>query len=435
MTYFTKVLGFVLAGFSFSVSADCLSQSNDINFILDAKAQGQFRYLPKSQQAKVIDLKGLSFTDYLLETEQQIIALNPRANVPCPINNDVLALQNISSPTIADLVKPYQLTQPNNQKVVVLFHGLTDSPYSFHDLSAFYHQQGFNVRTVLLPGHGTAAEHLRYVDYKDWQAIAAFAIEQSLNDFEQVYLGGFSTGAGLILDYMQTRKSLDKKLAGVMLFAPATKAKNSKSWLAQYIDYIPFLNWLDKDADVDFAKYESFPINAGAQVHLLMNEVYPLKKHHTTHSVPMFVAVPEHDMTIETSATLDLLAQWQQRMPSPLTLVYYGERNNLAAFKAFDKVKLVTPQCYTKCDLQIQMAHTALPNAAENVHYGENAGYRNCGHYLGDFAKYNECKVVSDIHASEITPSAKEQHTSFKRLTYNPYYSQLTEELVQFLNK
>ncbi|WP_372766606.1 alpha/beta hydrolase [Pseudoalteromonas sp.] len=434
MTYFTKVLGLVLAGFSFSVSADCLSQSNDINFILDAKTQGQFRYLPQSQQAKVIDLKGLSFTDYLRESEQHIASFNPRAATPCPIDNYVINQQNIASPTILDLVKPYQLTQPNSQKVVVLLHGLTDSPYSFHDLSAFYHQQGFNVRTVLLPGHGTAAEHLRYVDYKDWQAIAAFAIEQSLNDFEQVYLGGFSTGAGLILDYMLTRKSLDKKLAGVMLFAPATKAKNSMSWLAQYIDYIPFLNWLDKDADVDFAKYESFPINAGAQVHLLMNEVYPFKTQHKTHSVPMFVAVPEHDMTIETSATLDLLAQWQQRTPSPLTLVYYGERANLSMFKGADKVKLVTPQCQTECDTQIQMAHTAIPNTAENVHYGEKAGYRNCGHYLDDLAKYNECKVVEDIHESEITFSAKEQYNSFKRLTYNPYYAQLTEELAIFLN-
>lgn len=429
-----KRLGILLLFISNNSFANCLAQSTDVKLINQAIAEGSYRFLVKSDVAKVLDLSDLTFSDYLTQTEQQIIALNPRANVPCPINNYVLAQQNISSPTIADLVKPYQLTQPHSQKVVVLFHGLTDSPYSFHDLSAFYHQQGFNVRTVLLPGHGTAAEHLRHVDYKDWQAIAAFAIEQSLNDFEQVYLGGFSTGAGLILDYMQSRTSLDKKLAGVMLFAPATKAKNSMSWLAQYIDYIPFLNWLDKDADVDFAKYESFPINAGAQVHLLMNEVYPLTKQHTTHTVPMFVAVPELDMTIETSATLDLLKQWQQRTPSPLTLVYYGERNNLAAFKAFDKVKLVTPQCQTECDTQIQMAHTALPNAAENVHYGEKAGYRNCGHYLGDLAKYNECKVVSGIHASEITPSAKEQHTSFKRLTYNPYYAQLTEELALFLN-
>jgi hypothetical protein len=220
-----------------------------------------------------------------------------------------------------------------------------------------------------------------------------------------------------------------------MLFAPATKAKNSMSWLAQYIDYIPFLNWLDKDADVDFAKYESFPINAGAQVHLLMNQVYPLTKQHNTHNVPMFVAVPEHDMTIETTATLDLLNQWQQRTSSPLTLVYYGERDNLAAFNAFENAKIVTPQCLKDCDTQIQMAHTAIPNSADNVHYGDKAGYRNCGHYLGDLAKYNECKVVSEIVASEITPYAKAQHTTFKRLTFNPYYAQLTEELALFLTK
>ncbi len=430
-----KTLGILLFFISASSFANCLSQSADVKLINHSISEGSYRFLAKSDVAKVVDLSDLNFEDYLVQTEQQITALNPRANVPCPVNNYVLNQQNISAPTITDLVKPYQLTHANSDKVVLLIHGLTDSPYSFHDLSAFYHQQGFNVRTVLLPGHGTAAEHLRYVDYNDWRALSAFAIEQSLNDFEQVYLGGFSTGAGLILDYMLTRKSLSPKLSGVMLFAPATKAKNSMSWLAQYIDYVPFLNWLDKDADVDFAKYESFPINAGAQVHHLMSDVYPLTKHHITHNVPMFVAVPEHDMTIDTAATLDLLAQWQRKTPTPLTLVYYGERDNANQLSAFENVKLVTPQCMPKCDDQLQMAHTAIPNAPSNIHYGEHAVYRNCGHYLADVKKYNACKVTPNIPASEKTPLAGEKHALFQRLSYKPYYSELTNELALFLAK
>ncbi len=47
------------------------------------------------------------------------------------------------------------------------------------------------------------------------------------------------------------------------------------SWLGLPVILIicPFVNWVDKDADIDFAKYESFPFNAGAQVHALMSEV------------------------------------------------------------------------------------------------------------------------------------------------------------------
>ena len=434
MTYFTKMLSLVLVGFSYGVSADCLSQSSDINFILDAKGQGHFRYLPKSKQAKVIDLKGLSFADYLRESEQHIASFNPRAKTPCPIENYVINQQNIESPTISDLVKPFELTQNNNDKVVVLFHGLTDSPYSFHDLSEFYHKQGFTVRTVLLPGHGTAPEHLRHVDYKDWRAIAEFAVEQSINDFDKVYLGGFSTGAGLIWDYMMSRESLDAKLAGVMMFAPASKAKNSMSWAAQYVDYIPFVNWLDKDADVDFAKYESFPVNAAAQVHGLMSEIYPVKQSHHLHNIPMFVVVPEHDTTIETKATLELLASWQQQKPFPLTLTYYGDKANLNGINNINNVRLITPQCSEKaCNTSLQMAHTSIPNAHNNMHYGETAQYRNCGHYLGLEDKYTHCKNVDNIVASETTESAKQQHDVFKRLTYNPYFAEMKISLEQFL--
>lgn len=57
------------------------------------------------------------------------------------------------------------------------------------------------------------------------------------------------------------------------MWSPASKAKSDLAWLAQYIDGIPFVDWLDLDADIDFAKYESFPYNAAAQVHSLMNLV------------------------------------------------------------------------------------------------------------------------------------------------------------------
>ena len=133
------------------------------------------------------------------------------------------------------------------------------------------------MRTVLLPGHGTAPEHLEYIDYNDWREITDFAIEQAISDFEEVHLGGYSTGGGLVFDYLFSQSELNDKLASVMLFAPATKAKNELAWASPYVNLVPFLKWLEKGADVDVTKYESFSVNAAAQVQNLMKNVYPLK--------------------------------------------------------------------------------------------------------------------------------------------------------------
>ena len=171
------------------------------------------------------------------------------------------------------MVAPFELAQDNNDKAILLIHGLTDSPFSFHDLSQYFFQQDFTVRTLLLPGHAIAPSELLNVDYEEWQQAAKFAIEETLSDYQQVYLGGLSTGGALIFDYLMQQKYVDTNIKGLFMWSPASKAKSDLVWLAQYIDAIPFVDWLDLDADIDFAKYESFPYNAGAQEHAPMSLV------------------------------------------------------------------------------------------------------------------------------------------------------------------
>jgi esterase/lipase len=436
MSYLNLKIGFLLLVLSTTVWADCLVHSADETIIKESFEKGTYRNLPVSDEPKVIDLDGLNFDQYLAKSTQHINALNVRANMPCPINNYVTSQLKLQKPTVLDVVKPYELAHPNRDKVIVLFHGVTDSPYSFHDLSAFFHQQGFTVRTVLLPGHGTAPEHLEYIHYDDWREITEFAIEQATNDFDEVHLGGYSTGGGLVFDYLFSQSELNAKLASIMLFAPATKAKNKHAWASPYINMVPFLTWLEKGADVDVTKYESFSVNAAAQVQNLMNNVYPLKKRYYVHDIPTFVVVTQYDTTIDTAATLAILTDWQSRQRFPLTLVYYGADNDLKDFKQNKQITLVTPQCQEgKCDNKTHIAHISIPHNAENMHYGEQTKNRNCGHYLSDFDQYFLCKTYEDIVALETTAEAKQTYAVFKRATYNPYFKELTEQLTLFIDQ
>ncbi|UOF22511.1 alpha/beta hydrolase [Pseudomonas syringae] len=54
---------------------------------------------------------------------------------------------------------------------VLLVHGLGDSAWSFHDVAQTLAAQGYLVRTVLLPGHGTKPEDMLDVRLEQWQQV------------------------------------------------------------------------------------------------------------------------------------------------------------------------------------------------------------------------------------------------------------------------
>lgn len=450
---YTLLLIWLVSTLSFAqavvVKQDCLSIQDDYVSLIES---GKYRFANKAENTTSeehlvgVNFKTLSsYQQYLSEAYQEVVDKNPRANMPCSIVTDTyqqLAQQNkwSTTPTVSQLVAPFELAQENNDKAILLIHGLTDSPFSFHDLSQFFYQQGFTVRTLLLPGHGTAPSELLNTEYEAWQQAAKFAIEQTLNDYQQVYLGGLSTGGALIFDYLMQQKHVDEKIKGLFMWSPASKAKSDLAWLAQYIDAIPFVDWIDLDADIDFAKYESFPYNAGAQVHAIMSLVVgsDVLASRQLHSIPLFVVASEHDQTIDTEHTLKLVQEWQLASPEEQmkksVLIYYGDNKKLPN-KLTDLMEVIVPECSPEslCSEIFDVSHIATTNSPENPHYGVNGQYRNCGHYVTDIERYKACKQGKQIIKGEITAMNLTRGFPIQRLTYNPYYQEMLTAMTTFL--
>lgn len=429
---------------------DCIELNNDQAAIEALIDSGKYRFANKKSNEK-IDFSyeaNLSFQQYLDYAANAIEAGNPRAAMPCSVVTQTyqqLAKRNnwSNTPTVSQLVAPFELKQNNNEKAVLLIHGLTDSPFSYHDLAQFFYQQGFTVRTLLLPGHGIAPSSLLDVSYQQWQQATQYAIERTVADFEQVYLGGFSTGGALIFDYLMQQEVADKKIKGLFMWSPASKAKSDLAWLAKYVNYIPFVNWIDLAADVDFAKYESFPYNAGAQVHSLMSRIVgsSAMKNRKMHNIPIFVVASEHDQTIETKQTFALVQDWltpfskKGMNAAQNRFIYYGEKGNVPlALRA--NMQVVSPKCDTAavCQNILTVAHTATTNSPLNPHYGLSGKYRNCDHYLQDKVTYRACKQGSQIRHGELTPENLASTEVIQRLTFNPYYQSMLAELQQFIS-
>jgi len=83
--------------------------------------------------------------------------------------------------------------------VIVLVHGLTDSPFYMSAIAADFAQAGFNVILPLLPGHGLnrPGRVFRKLKHTDWihTVDAACQVAQSLGN--KVSIGGLSTGGAL----------------------------------------------------------------------------------------------------------------------------------------------------------------------------------------------------------------------------------------------
>ena len=439
----------LFASLCFSVTAfaatgvNCVSQLTDLDFIISSKNQGHLRFQNTPSEHHFTYQTDTSFNEYLDFSYQHILHSNPRAVMPCPLSTTTykqLVKQGSrpEEPNIVDLIAPFELRQPDNQKAVLLVHGLTDSPFTYHDLAQVYFQQGYTVRTLLLPGHGTAPDALKDVNAQQWQQATDYAVNRTLEDFEQVVLGGYSTGAALLINYLTTRP-MNEKIKALMLFSPASEPHNKNGWAAKWIDLIPFVNWIDEDADIDFAKYESFPWSAAAAADDAMRTITVNSlEQRKFPAIPVFTALSDIDTTIDSKATLSLLSTLHKISPrntgNPNTLVLYGDKNIIPDHFP-NSYTIYNPQCRA-CDCKgIQgISHIAVVNSPNNPHYGINANYRNCGSYLDDESTYRLCKTTAQITLGERTADNVARFQPFQRLTFNPYFTELSNQIAQFLN-
>src|SRR5499427_9382552 len=159
--------------------------------------------------------------------------------------------------------------------VVVLLHGLTDSPYSLRHVAQRYRDHGFVAIGLRLPGHGTVPAGLTDVRWEDWMAATRLAVREARRSVPEpapLHLVGFSNGGALAMKYSldalddpalprADRIVLLTPMIGVTRFAqfaglaglPAVLPPFAKAaWISVVPEFNPF-------------KYNSFPVNGARQ--------------------------------------------------------------------------------------------------------------------------------------------------------------------------
>jgi esterase/lipase len=208
--------------------------------------------------------------------------------------------------------------------VIILVHGLTDSPYYMKDIAELFYSEGANVILPLLPGHGLNSADDAFKKLQDfgldkqWKAEVDSAVEIAHMIGKNVSIGGLSTGGALSIN--KVLRDSHQITGGIFLFSAAL----SVGWINENIKKIPIIQPLVKifENSVIFIKSKigitvneenpykySFFSNVGGLelVDIILENQQLLKQEGTTITQPIFAAHSDCDTTAKKKGIEDLL--------------------------------------------------------------------------------------------------------------------------------
>ena len=111
-----------------------------------------------------------------------------------------------------------RLYEGNNGKAILLMHGIAGGAAQLFPMSQFLNNYGYTVYSTNLAGHGTYPEDLLHTTCEDMMAKAEYDYQLLAANYDEVYVGGYSTGA-ILAFYLASKHP---EIAGVISYsAPA----------------------------------------------------------------------------------------------------------------------------------------------------------------------------------------------------------------------
>lgn len=307
-----------------------------------------------------------------------------------------------------------------NSKGILLVHGLGDSPYYFSDIAQTLNKQGFLVRVLLLPGHGSRPADLLSITSDAWVRLVDIQINALKAQVDNVYLGGFSTGANIVTSVALS----DNAIKGLILFSPAFKAKTKLARLSPLLPLYKPWPWLKSPNYMkNIARYSPVPSNAFAQYYYTSRDVQN-KLEKKIFTKPVFMALSEADSVVDVLAVAKYFSQNFTHKNSKL--VWFGNKPDL------EDNRIVVYSAKSDKYQVSNYSHMGMLFKPDNSYFGFPSGYRICDNGQTESA-FKKCYKKGDIWYSAW--GYKEPDKAHARLTFNPKFDDMMQVLKQVLTK
>ena len=363
------------------------------------------------------------FDDYVLQTRERLqrhkVYMDPHRT-----DMELAAATPFERAPAAGCPSP---ARNRSSRGVLLVHGLSDMPLAMQDLADAFAARCFVVRTILLPGHGTRAGDLLDVTHGDWLAATRFGLETLKGDVDEVFVGGFSLGGLLAMHAVLE----DATVRGAFLFSPALALESS--WLIRQSLWLRHvLDWLDRDEPDDYARYEAMPVNAMAETFLLVRKLTRLLEQRRV-DVPVFMAMSADDSVIDVAVNRDYFTD---RFSHPGSRLGVYRRDPQEGTDPGD-ARISYSNSFLPGQRIAGFSHLSVHIAPANAHYGTHGDYRSCGQASGERAEVvARCLDATNPWRGEVFGDNRAgipDGTPVARLTYNPRFDELLEQVDEFL--
>jgi len=309
------------------------------------------------------------------------------------------------------LNSPFEV-RPNKpaKRGILMVHGLGASPWYFDDIARTMADDGWLVRSILLPGHGTRPADLMLPSYDDWEGIIAHHVNLLAAEVDELWLAGFSTGGNLVTSHALKDENID----GLLLFSPGFYPNSNYLFLAPVISYL--WNWVDIDEENNIVNYQSLPARGAALYYRSVSAVQKSLKA-SRFEKPVLITMSQHDSVLDPTATLKIFHTHFTNTKS--RFIWYGETPKFVSDSRVNTLTSYLPERRIST-----FSHLSVLFSPENFYYGEKGS-----HILFDNGQEN-------IPIPETTEAlwfgawgqvaADKYHA---RLTWNPYFFNLLKSI------
>lgn len=90
-----------------------------------------------------------------------------------------------------------EITDKNNKKAVLLFHGMTGSPFEMKKYGEFLFKNGYDVFCYSFPGHGERISEIETVTWQDWCDFAQKKYTDLRKNYNHFFVSGLCLGAAM----------------------------------------------------------------------------------------------------------------------------------------------------------------------------------------------------------------------------------------------
>ncbi len=188
---------------------------------------------------------------------------------------------------------------------VLLFHGLTGTPFEMRALGQELARDGYTVHIPLLPGRGTRPDDMDGLCWEDWMDAGLRAYDMLAREHQTVVVGGLSAGGTMALDL-----ALRRRPAALLLYAAVLEIAHRGAYLAPYFWRL-VRRWPSPRTDMyepseDLQCYDPAPVRAMCE---LIKGIRRVRGRIGEINVPALVAHAVQDRFVPMSCADELVAR------------------------------------------------------------------------------------------------------------------------------